>query len=59
MPQSKTAAGPGLNGAFFPLKGIRNNLRLGQNLVLKIDWPGVYFGLGQILEQNNPKLGQN
>ena len=32
--------------------------RPGQNLVLKIDWTGTYFGLGQILAQNNPKLGK-
>ena len=45
--------------AFFSLKEIRNNPRPGQKLVLKIDWTGVYFGLGQILAQNNPTLGQN
>ena len=59
MSQSKTGAGPVLNGAFFTFQKIKNNPRPGQNLVLKIDWSGAYFGLGQILAQNNPKLGQN
>ena len=51
----------GCTGHFISqtVKEIRNNPRLGQNSVLKIDWTGAYFGLGQILAQNNPKLGQN
>ena len=51
MPQSKTGAGPGLNGAFFSLKEIRNNPRPGQDLVLKIDWTGANFNTKQ------PKTG--
>ena len=30
-----------------------------QNLVLKIDWTGTYFGPGTILVQNNPRPGQD
>ena len=46
MPQSKTGAGPELNGAFF-------------TSYLKIDWTGTYVGPGQILSQNNPRPGQD
>ena len=55
MPWSKTRAGSGLNEAFK----IKNNPRPGQNLVLKIDWTGAYFGPGQILVQNNTRLVQD
>ena len=46
-------------GHFSPLKKIKNNPRPGQNLVLKIDWTGAYFGPGQIVVQNNPRPGQD
>ena len=49
----------GCTGHFSPLKKMKNNPRPGHNLVLKIDLTGAYFGLGQILAQNNPRPGQN
>ena len=53
MPRSKTGAGPRLNRTFFTSQKINNNLRLWQNLVLKVDWTGANFS------KNNPRPGQH
>ena len=43
-----------------PGQNLNKKPRPGQNVVLKIDWTstGTYFGLRQILAQNNTKLGK-
>ena len=48
---------PGLDGEFFTSQ--KNNPRPVQNSVLKIDWTRAYFEPGQMLAQNNPRLGRD